>query len=128
MVETYVGLSNALYYLRPGGKIRIAVPDYDAMRVHLDGFVGDKEEYLYQKDLAEGHKVRYSRESLSILLAKAGYHRVEIVEYCTRGQIVMREGWGEDDEGGRIKRSSRGGEPVSLVVDAYKHEMTAGDL
>ena len=120
LAEAYVAMTHVVKYLKPGGRIRIAVPDYDGMRARLDGAV-DKEEYLMRKDLEEGHKVRYSRESLSILLATAGFHRVEVLEYYTReGQLVSQQGWGDDD-GGHIRRSSHGKEPISLVMDAYTH-------
>ena len=123
LVEAFVALTNVVRYLKPGGKIRIAVPDYGAMRALLIGF-SDPEEHLLQKDLAEGHKVRYTRESLSILLATAGFHRVEVKEYCSGdGQLISEEGWHEDG-GGRIRRSAQGGEPISMVMDAYTHVQT----
>ena len=114
-------LDNAFRYLKPGGTIRIAVPDGhnpnpDYIRNVEPGGTGPG---------AEDHKQLFTLESLSAVLEAAGF-RVEPGEWFDRSGQFHEEPWGE--ERGRIYRCKRHGtpnksfpsSPLSLRVDGIK--------
>ncbi|WP_339855471.1 methyltransferase domain-containing protein [uncultured Nisaea sp.] len=114
-------LENAFRYLKPGGTIRIAVPDGhnpnpDYIRNVEPGGTGPG---------AEDHKQLFTLESLSAVLEAAGF-RVEPGEWFDRSGQFHEEPWGE--ERGRIYRCKRHGTPdksfpsshLSLLVDGIK--------
>ena len=108
-------------YLRPGGYLRLAVPD---------GFHPNPE-YIGQVKVggsgagADDHKVLYTVDTMSALLARAGFV-VEPLEYFDAAGRFHAVPWNPDD--GLIRRSARfdrrnqGGELryTSLIVDARK--------
>ena len=110
-------------YLRPGGYLRLAVPD---------GFHPDPEYIGWIKvggrspmQLANDHKVLYTYKSLSDLLTSAGF-QVKLYEYFDENGIFQYQPW--DPKAGMIRRSrsfdkrNRGGRLVftSIILDAIK--------
>ncbi len=110
-------------YLRPGGYLRVAVPD----GLHPDptylGWVrvGGKS----PMQIANGHKVLYTHDTLKGLFESAGY-RVRLYEYFDGAGRFHYHEW--DEKAGKIWRSKRfdsrntGGQLVftSIVLDAVK--------
>lgn len=111
-------------FLRPGGFLRVAVPDafypdpaYQALvRVGGPGPADHP---------AADHKIVYDHKRLTDVLAGAGFE-VDLLEYCDRGGRFHYRQW--DVAAGPIYRSlmldhrNRGGRLgfVSLIVDAVK--------
>lgn len=114
----------AFRYLKPGGHIRIAVPD---------GFFQNEE---YQSMVQVGgpgpedhpafsHKIVYNYDSLRRLFVDAGF-RVNLLEYFDEQGVFHHEPWHAED--GVIFRSltidprNQGESPVfpSLILDAIK--------
>lgn len=119
--EAETALSICLKYLRPGGYLRLAVPD---------GYHRD-EHYLElvrpggSGPGASDHKVLYTYRTLSGLLQRAGY-QVRLLEWFDEEGRFHQEHW--DAEDGFILRSTRY-DPrnrenptayTSLIVDAVK--------
>ena len=114
-------LANAYRYLKPGGTIRIAVPDGhnpdpDYIRNVAPGGIGPG---------AGDHKQLFTVESLSAALSEAGFE-VEPGEWFDAGGRFHEEPW--PAERGHIHRSRRHGMPdksfpfshLSLLVDGVK--------
>lgn len=114
-------LENAFRYLKPGGTIRIAVPDGhnpnpDYIRNVEPGGIGPG---------ADDHKQLFTIESLSAALEAAGF-RVEPGEWFDSAGSFHEEPWSEDR--GNIYRCKRHGTPdksfpsshLSLLVDGIK--------
>lgn len=114
-------LANAYRYLKPGGTIRIAVPDGhnpnpDYIRHVEPGGIGPG---------ADDHKQLFTVESLSAALAAAGF-RVEPREWFDTDGQFHKEPW--IAERGHIHRCRRFGTPdksfpsshLSLLVDGIK--------
>ena len=112
---------NCFHYLQPGGHLRLAVPD---------GFNPDPNyrEWVRPGGTGKGaddHKVLYTHESLSRLLAMAGF-KVELLEYFDADGQFHFSDW--DPHDGMIHRSRRFDERnrdgrlgyTSLIVDAYR--------
>lgn len=109
-------------YLKPGGYLRIAVPD---------GFHPDPDYIELVKVGGKGlgsddHKVLYNHETLQNLFEKAGYE-ISLLEYFDRmGNFNFIE-W--DAREGKITRSKRFDERnipgdlkyTSIIIDAYKN-------
>ena len=108
-------------YLRPGGHLRLAVPD---------GFNPDPNYLEWVRPGGTGagaddHKVLYTHESLSQLLAMAGF-KVELLEYFDADGKFHFSDWNPQD--GMIHRSRRFDQRnrdgrldyTSLNVDAHK--------
>lgn len=94
---------NIFKYLKPGGYIRIAVPD---------GYHPDPN-YIKKVDVAidleelqnpESHKILYNYRSLKEVFEETGY-RVQLLEYYDENGIFNYNEW--DRMGGIIYRSSR---------------------
>jgi predicted SAM-dependent methyltransferase len=108
-------------YLRPGGRLRLAIPD---------GFNPDPDyrEWVRPGGTGAGandHKVLYTHETLGRLLTEVGF-KVELLEYFDIAGKFHFTDW--DPADGMIHRSRRFDERnsngrlgyTSLVVDAYK--------
>jgi predicted SAM-dependent methyltransferase len=111
------------YYLRPGGYLRLAVPD---------GFHPDPEYISWVKvggkspmQVANDHKVLYTYKSIRELLERAGF-RTKLYEYFDENGVFQYQPW--DPGAGMIRRSrffdkrNKGGRLVftSIVLDAIK--------
>jgi predicted SAM-dependent methyltransferase len=119
--EGAVAFGNCFLFLKPGGLLRIAVPD---------GFHPDPE-YIDRVRPggcgagADGHKVIYNYRTLSSLLENAGY-KVRLLEWFDEEGQFQYEKWGI--ELGLIRRSARFDERnkvnpltyTSLIIDAIK--------
>jgi predicted SAM-dependent methyltransferase len=109
-------------YLKPGGYLRIAVPD------------GHFPDPAYIKEVEPGgtgcgatdHKVLYTAESLTALVSETGFEP-RLLEYFDRDGVFHETPW--DPEAGMIRRSRRfdprnrhGLSYTSLIADAFKPE------
>ena len=112
---------NCFKFLRPGGYLRIAVPD---------GLNPNPEYINYVKpggtgDGADDHKVLYNYQILSSMLEKAGF-KVNLLEYFDEYGRFHAENWKPED--GMIRRSKRFDKRntdgvlnyTSLIIDAVK--------
>jgi predicted SAM-dependent methyltransferase len=110
-------------YLRPGGYLRLGVPD---------GFHPDPEYIGWVKvggrspmQIANGHRVLYTYKSVRELLERAGF-RIKLYEYFDENGVFQYHSW--DPRAGMIRRSrffdkrNEGGRLVftSIVLDAIK--------
>jgi predicted SAM-dependent methyltransferase len=119
--EGVIAANNCYAYLKPGGNLRIAVPD---------GFHPD-ENYIEQVKVggsgagADDHKVLYTYKSLSSLFEQAGF-KVTLLEYFDEHGKFHAKDW--DVLHGKIRRSARFDERnenhklnyTSIVLDAKK--------
>lgn len=103
-------------YLKPGGYLRVAVPD---------GLFPDEE---YQKYIGiggvgggnpGGHKVVYTYKSLVEVFESAGF-RVRLLEYHDEAGVFHMQDWAPAE--GMVRRSKRFDPrgPVSIILDAKK--------
>lgn len=114
-------------YLRPGGCLRVAVPDglhpdpdYIAL-VKVEGLTPNDRGDLYPND----HKVLYTYRTLRELFETAGY-QVELLEYFDESGVFHSTDW--SNERGTVRRSKRydrrnqGGvlAYTSIILDAVK--------
>jgi predicted SAM-dependent methyltransferase len=119
--EAGVAATHCFRFLRPGGYLRMAVPD---------GFHPDPSYIEQVKPGGTGpgsddHKVLYTYKSLSSLLEAAGF-KIRMLEYFDENGEFHYSEWSPDD--GMVRRSSRfdqrnTGKPLtytSLIVDALK--------
>lgn len=119
--DAVCALRNCREFLRPGGYLRIAVPD---------GYFPDARYLEDVKPMGSGpgseeHKVLYNYMSLKDLLRSTGYH-VKLLEYWDQHGVFHYEPWDADD--GLILRSknhdprNRDGNLryTSLVMDAIR--------
>ncbi|NOT74806.1 MAG: hypothetical protein HOP08_07740 [Cyclobacteriaceae bacterium] len=116
-----LGAKNCFQYLKPGGHMRVAVPD---------GFHPDKEYIEYVRPGGHGagaddHKVLYNYKSFGKLFEDAGF-TVKFLEYFDENGKFHYQEWSPDD--GMIVRSKRYDDRnadgtlryTSLIVDAVK--------
>lgn len=77
--DTYTILSHWVQKLRPGGKIRIAVPDFDAIaRDHVAGKPVNVQGYLMggQTDGNDVHGALFDRDTLAEMMTRCGLERI----------------------------------------------------
>ncbi len=121
LTEAKLALRLAFRYLRPGGYIRIAVPDGNHTDPNYIDYVRPEGMGFGAKD----HKVLYTYQSISQLLLGAGF-QVELLEFFDEYGRFQAKEW--DTESGMIERSIRfdsrntDGLPhyTSLIVDGVK--------
>jgi len=119
--KAMVALENCLRYLKPGGYIRLAVPD----GFHPDTNYRDQVKPGGSGPGAEDHKVLYNHHTISNLLEQAGFE-VRLLEWFDKQGVFHYEEWSPED--GLIRRSTRFDgrnkqNPTaytSLIVDAVK--------
>ncbi|MCB8994774.1 MAG: methyltransferase domain-containing protein [Bacteroidales bacterium] len=112
---------NCHAFLKPGGRLRIAVPDGN----HSDPEYIEKVKPGGHGAGSDDHKILYTINSLTELLEEAGF-RVKGLEYFDENHKFIRNDWNPED--GKIYRSKRfdqrnSGEKLaytSLIVDAIK--------
>ncbi len=112
---------NCFRFLKPGGRLRLAVPD----GLHPDPKYREHVRPGGSGPGAEDHKVLYDFRLLSKLLTDAGF-RVTLLEYWDQGGKFMFHEWSSAE--GHVRRSKRY-DPrnqdgsltyTSLIVDAIK--------
>lgn len=120
--DAIVGLKNCNRFMKPGGTIRIAVPD---------GFHPNPDYIDMVKPGGYGwgsddHKLLYTYKSLSRLLEEAGF-KVRLLEYYDEAGEFHYNDWKSED--GHVMRSMRYDkrfhEPLgysSLIIDGIKSE------
>lgn len=110
-------------YLRPGGYLRLGVPDgFHPNQEYIDWVkVGGRS----PMQVANDHKVLFTYQSIRRLLQQAGF-QVKLYEYFDENGVFQYQPW--NPEAGMIRRSRRfdkrnqGGKLVftSIVLDAVK--------
>ncbi len=116
-----IAISTCHFFLKKGGRLRIAVPD---------GFHSDPEYIDYVKPGGHGygsddHKILYNYKSFSAILSECGF-KVECLEHFDEIGLFHSKNWTIED--GYIYRSIRydernqDGNPnyTSLILDAIK--------
>lgn len=116
-----LAFENCYRFLKPGGFLRIAIPDgYHASPEYIEwvkpGGTGNG---------ADDHKVLYNYQSLSKVLEEVGF-KVRLLEYFDENRKFHRNDW--DPKDGMIKRSAQYDERnqngklvyTSLIADAIK--------
>lgn len=119
--QTQIALKQAYKYLKPGGHLRIAVPD---------GYHSDQNYINYVKPAGSGagaddHKQLLNIDSLTKLIVTAGF-MAKPLEYFDKNHQFHHKPWRKSD--GMIRRSFRhdkrnqDGKPhyTSLIIDAVK--------
>jgi predicted SAM-dependent methyltransferase len=116
--ECVIALTESYRHLKPGGLMRIAVPD---------GYRRDPAYVAEASPPNDGHKVFYNVDTLPPLLASVGFS-VLALEYFDQDEQFHAQSWNEGD--GLVMRSARfdtqkdfqRGELyyTSLIVDARK--------
>lgn len=114
-------LENIFYFLKPNGRVRIAVPD---------GFHPDPEYIEHVRPNGSGpgakdHKVLYNYRSLSEIMTSVGY-KIELKEYWDENRVFNKNEW--DIKDGKVARSSQfdkrnKNKPLvytSLIIDGLK--------
>ena len=110
-------------YLRPGGRLRVAVPD----GLHPDPEYIDAVRPMGSAEGSDDHKVLYTCDSLNSLLEAAGFQTRVLECFDSRGQFVSVD-W--DPKDGMVRRSARF-DPrnedgvlryTSIIIDALKPE------
>lgn len=120
--EGQLAFNNCYYYLKPGGVLRVAVPD---------GFNPSEEYINYVKpggtgNGADDHKLLYNYKIMSGFLENAGFE-VKLLEYFDENGQFHKSPWSPED--GMIRRSAdhdsrnQGGKLgyTSLIIDAHKN-------
>ncbi|MCL4237373.1 MAG: methyltransferase domain-containing protein [Anaerolineae bacterium] len=105
-------------YLKPGGYIRVAVPDgffpsVDYIDFVRPGGVGPG---------ADDHKVLYTYKTLSEVFESAGF-TVELLEYWDEHGVFYGSEW--DTDGGMIMRSMRFAKRTFRCHDGKEHNYTS---
>ena len=108
-------------YLRPGGRLRLAVPD----GLHPDPEYIDAVRPMGSAEGSEDHKVLYTCDTLNQLLETVGFRTCVLECFDATGRFFSAD-W--DPEDGMIRRSarfdSRNSDGVlrytSIIIDAFK--------
>lgn len=119
--EASIACKTCFTHLKPGGYIRIAVPDgYHPDPVYQQWVkVGG----AWVGQLSNDHKVLYTHETLARLFESAGF-RVELLEYFDATGTFHAQPW--DVAQGKIRRSQRFDKrkynvsDTSIIIDAFK--------
>jgi predicted SAM-dependent methyltransferase len=120
--EGVIASKNCFDFLKPGGSLRIAIPD---------GLHPDKNyiEYVKPGGLGAGakdHKMLYTYKTVTQMLQKGGFSRVNLLEYFHENGQFHKSTWNNDN--GYISRSSENDDRnrngklayTSIIVDAIK--------
>jgi predicted SAM-dependent methyltransferase len=110
-------------YLKPGGYLRIAVPDGHHPSPTYREWV--RVGGAWSGQLTNDHKVLYTYDTLAALFQAAGF-RVELYEYFDEAGVFHYRDW--DPQQGKIRRSKRFDKLnrdgsltyTSIVLDAFK--------
>ncbi|MGI8656901.1 MAG: class I SAM-dependent methyltransferase [Pyrinomonadaceae bacterium] len=133
-LEAYAALRNCYRHLKPGGYLRIAVPDgLHPDKVYLDWVApnspGEKFLSLFRGEGEPNHKVLWNYRSLIAVLSAIGF-RVRLLEWIDERGLLHRNAWRASE--GEIRRSYEhsytrgflnlivGTEYTSLIVDGVK--------
>lgn len=108
-------------YLRPGGRLRIAVPDGP----HPDPDYIDAVKPMGSAEGSDDHKVLYTGDSLRLLFESVGF-KVQVLECFDANGKFISEDWDPGD--GMIRRSARFDSRnrdgqlryTSIIIDAFK--------
>ena len=108
-------------YLRPGGRLRVAVPD----GLHPDPEYVDAVKPMGSAAGSDDHKVLYTCDALNRLLQAAGFHTRPLEYFDAEGKFVSVD-WDASD--GMIRRSARFDSRnhdgslryTSIIIDAFK--------
>jgi len=118
--DSNLGLKNCYKYLKPGGRIRIAVPDglfpdRDYIKMVKPGGYGNG---------SDDHKVLYTYKTLGKALEDAGFN-IDLLEYFDENGKFNRKEWSSED--GHIRRSFKydkrnenGLKYTSIIIDGIK--------
>lgn len=114
-------LENVRTFLRPNGYIRAAVPDANFMNPDYQKRAG-----IAGPGPASTHKVFYTYKTFTKLFEKAGFNKVELLEFCDEEGRFHYNEW--DPSKGMIHRSAKYSEEntlkkfnmLSIIVDAHK--------
>jgi len=120
-VQATAAARNCFAFLRPGGRLRIAVPD----GLHPDAEYIDAVKPMGSARGSDTHKVLYTSASLERLLESVGFTTQVLECFDAEGNFVSVD-W--DPEDGMIRRSARfdsrnrDGELryTSVIIDAFK--------
>jgi predicted SAM-dependent methyltransferase len=116
--ECRAALALCYKHLRPGGLLRIAVPD---------GYRRDEKYRLEVEPPKDGHRMLFNKDTLSRMLKEHNF-QVELLEYFDENDTFYAHAWDESE--GLVRRSVRFDDQVefrrgglcytSLIVDARK--------
>ena len=120
--EGMLAANHCFYYLKPGGYIRVAVPD---------GYHSNQEYIKWVKpegtgDGSDDHKVLFNYITLSKVFTDVGF-KIKLLEYFDENGDFHCNEWSEHD--GKINRSAKH-DPrnqdgqlkyTSVIIDAIKH-------
>lgn len=122
--EGIIAAQNCFHFLKPGGYIRVAVPDKNFANEWYQNMVkiggnGDPTHPAFS------HKIVYDFLSLKDVFEQAGFD-VELLEYCDNNGDFHYKYWNEND--GKVGRSfrfdTRNSDKeigmVSIIIDAKK--------
>ena len=108
-------------YLRPGGCLRVAVPD----GLHPDPDYIDAVRPMGSAEGSDDHKVLYTCDTLNRMLESAGFQTRVLECFDSTGQFVSKD-W--DSKDGMVRRSARFDTRnrdgvlryTSIIIDALK--------
>jgi len=119
--EGIVAARNCHFYLKPGGYLRVAVPD----GFHPSIEYRDDVKPMGSGPGSDDHKVLFTYISITRLFEDAGF-KVELLEYFDENGVFHGKEW--DSEDGFVKRSMRCDDRnregrlgyTSIILDAWK--------
>jgi predicted SAM-dependent methyltransferase len=98
--EAIIAATTCFRFLRPGGYLRVAVPD----GLHPDPTYIERVRPNGTGPGAQEHKVMYTHNTFRVVFEGAGFEVVELEHFDKAGEFHF-EGWNPED--GRINRSKR---------------------